>query len=66
MELCLNEKNQGGVLICGEVVDLITMNGNQLSMSLWVKEVCLPSGNSNDNHSKIFLSSELFQIKGVK
>ena len=49
VELCLNENNQGGVLICGEVVDLITMNGNQLSMSLWVKEVCLPSGNLNDN-----------------
>ena len=51
VELCLNEKNQGGVLICGEVVDLITMNGNQLSMSLWVKEVFLPCGNANDNNS---------------
>ena len=50
VELCLNEKNQGGVLVCGEVVDLITMNGNQLSMSLWLKEICLPSGNSNDNN----------------
>ena len=52
VELCVKEKDQGGVLICGEVVDLITMNGNQLSMSLWIKEVSVPNINANENNDK--------------
>ena len=53
VELCVKEKDQGGVLICGEVVDLITMNGNQLSMSLWIKEVSVPNINENENNDKV-------------
>lgn len=39
VELCLDEDGNGGVLVSGEVVDIFTKGGSQISLSLWLKEI---------------------------
>ena len=48
VELCLDADGNGGVLVSGEVVDIITKGGNQISLSLWLKEINMSEPKIND------------------
>ena len=48
VELCLDADENGGVLVTGEVVDIITKGGIQISLSLWLKEINLSESIQND------------------
>ena len=43
VELALDDERNGGVLVNGEVVDVITKDEKQVSLSLWLKAIEMPN-----------------------
>ena len=51
VELALDDERDGGVLVNGEVVDVITKDEKQLSLSLWLKAIEIPNDTNKDEIS---------------
>ena len=51
VELAMDDERNGGVLVNGEVVDVITKDEKQLSLSLWLKALEIPNATSKNEIS---------------